>query len=227
MKIVVWDAGHGGADPGALGPNGIRESVMALDVCRRAKRLMDQQYGNQTKSILTRETDIFLTLSQRPAIANQANADVFVSYHFNSASNSNVENSWEIYTTIGQNRSDVLATMIGEEHAKLFPNQLMRSDHKDGDIDKEANFAVLRPTRCPSTLMEGEFIHTLHGEALIKDPLNREKMAQACVNGVARFLNLSKVNTINTNNIVVSVDRSGMTVEERLSALEQKVFAGR
>jgi len=92
------------------------------------------------------------------------------------------------YTTPGQNNSDRLATLCLDYHGRLFPGQKLRADRRDGDPDKEANFAVLRPTRCPSFLMEGEFIHTTHGAALIKDPANRERMAMAMALGCLDYL---------------------------------------
>lgn len=183
-KIVVIDPGHGGHDPGAVGKSGLKESNMALDVCLRIKSLLDPY----VKCILTRDSDVYLTLAQRPAIANRENADAFVSYHFNSGDSPNTSNSWEIFTTPGQNRSDELASAIGEVHQHLFSDQQVRADISDGDIDKEANFAVIRGTRCPSCLMEGEFIHTEHGEELIKFPANRQRMAVAVAIGTLNFL---------------------------------------
>ena len=187
MKTVYLDPGHGGADPGALGPSGLRESDMALDVCLRIKKLLDP-YVN---CFLTRSDDRFLTLSQRPAIANKGEADAFLSYHFNAAESPNTASSWEIFTTRGQNRSDKLATAIGLEHAKQFPDQRQRQDWSDGDLDKEAGFAVIRGTDHPSCLMEGEFIHTTHGETLIKNPKNRQKMAVAAATGILNFLGVT------------------------------------
>jgi N-acetylmuramoyl-L-alanine amidase len=187
MKTVYLDPGHGGADPGALGPSGLRESDMALDVCLRIKKLLDP-YVN---CFLTRSDDRFLTLSQRPAIANKGEADAFLSYHFNAAESPNTASSWEIFTTRGQNRSDKLASAIGVEHAKQFPDQRKRQDWSDGDLDKEAGFAVIRGTDHPACLMEGEFIHTVHGEALIKNPKNRQKMAVAAATGILNFLGVT------------------------------------
>ena len=217
LPIVVLDAGHGGHDSGALGPSGLKESDMALDICLRAKRLL----RGILDARLTRETDIFLNLSERPAIANVLRASAFVSYHFNSGSSQNTASSWEVFTTPGQNQSDVLATCIGEEHAKLPLGQSARTDMSDGDLDKEANFAVIRATNCPSCLMEGELIHTRHGEALIKNPANRELMALAVARGLCKFLG---VPFIAPEPIITSPISAPLTLEERVSRLESKVF---
>lgn len=187
---VVLDPGHGGSDPGAVALSGLKESEMALDVCQRAQVLLNR-YVN---CLLTRNDDkTFLSLAARPAFANKNHANVFVSYHFNSSARLDVPNAWEIFTTRGQNRSDRLATEIGLAHAARFPQQKHRSDFSDGDLDKEANHVVTRMTNCPSALMEGEFINTPHGEALIKDPANRHLMAEALAIGIFNFLKIPYV----------------------------------
>jgi N-acetylmuramoyl-L-alanine amidase len=216
-KIVFLDPGHGGADPGALGPSGLKESDMALDVCQRAQKLLCDVVDCR----LTRNDDTFISLSGRPAMANKAGADVFVSYHFNAATSKGTANSWEIFTTRGQNRSDKLASFIGEEHAKLFPEQTKRTDYSDGDIDKEANFAVIRGTDHPACLMEGEFIHTYHGEKLIKDPAKRQKMALAVSLGVRRFLGIKVTHQPSPAEVP---DDQILTLKERVSRLESIVL---
>lgn len=187
IKLVVLDPGHGDHDPGALGPNGTRESERALEVCLRAEEMLD----DYVDVILTRHHDeTFVELSERPAIANREKADVFVSYHFNSSTSPNTALSYEGFTTPGQNRSDILAQKILDAHGKLCPWQKLRADRADGDDDKEANFAVLRPTKCPSMLMEGEFIHTVEGEQSINNPEHQHRRALAVAIGVLDFLEI-------------------------------------
>jgi N-acetylmuramoyl-L-alanine amidase len=183
--IICLDPGHGGHDPGAVNRSeNVEEAPMALDVCLRARELFIKAGCDV---VMTRTDDTFVSLSDRPRIANNANANVFVSYHFNSASDPNTKSSYEGFTTRGQNRSDKLATCILKRHGVAFPEQSLRADNSDGDIDKEANFAVLRGTDHPAFLMEGEFIHTKHGAAFIKNPDNRQKMAQAVFDGVMDY----------------------------------------
>lgn len=186
MKTIVLDPGHGGHDSGAVGPNGTKEAERALDVCQRAADLL-RPFANV---VLTRTTDVFLTLSERPAIANRIEADAFVSYHFNSGSDSRTALSFEGFTTPGQNNSDKLATAILVAHGRLCPWQKLRADMSDGDPDKEANFAVIKGTRCPSMLMEGEFIHTTAGEASILNPEHQQLRAMAVAIGTLDFLGI-------------------------------------
>jgi N-acetylmuramoyl-L-alanine amidase len=83
FDVIVLDAGHGGQDEGATGPSGLREKDLVLDITKRlAKRL--QQRGVHV--VLTRDSDRFLSLEERTAVANDARADLFLSIHANASS---------------------------------------------------------------------------------------------------------------------------------------------
>ena len=85
-RRIVIDAGHGGHDPGTIGPRGLQEKDLVLDVALRLERLVRQELG--TEVILTRSTDVFVPLEERTAIANSKGADIFVSIHANAARSS-------------------------------------------------------------------------------------------------------------------------------------------
>ena len=86
-KIVV-DAGHGGKDPGGLGPDNEKEKDINLAVVKQlAKRLNDQGY----EVLLTRDTDVFIPLDERTAFANRKKADLFISVHVNANDNSDIK----------------------------------------------------------------------------------------------------------------------------------------
>ena len=82
---IVIDPGHGGHDPGALG-DGITEAEIVLDVALRLKRLLQKQ--SSVEVVLTRETNVFVPLEERTAIANREGADLFLSIHANASGNS-------------------------------------------------------------------------------------------------------------------------------------------
>jgi N-acetylmuramoyl-L-alanine amidase len=86
LKIgrIVVDAGHGGHDAGTLGPGDIQEKDVVLDVALRLGKLLHQRLGADV--IYTRHDDTFIPLEQRTAIANKAQADLFISVHANSSS---------------------------------------------------------------------------------------------------------------------------------------------
>jgi N-acetylmuramoyl-L-alanine amidase len=84
VSRVVIDAGHGGHDPGAHG-NGINESELTLDVAMRVQKLLEKQPGIEV--VMTRDTDVFIALEERTAIANREGADLFLSIHANASRN--------------------------------------------------------------------------------------------------------------------------------------------
>lgn len=81
--LIVIDAGHGGMDSGALGARGTNEKDINLQVAKSVANLLEKEKGIQV--IMTRDTDVFIPLSQRTQIANNAGADLFVSIHCNSS----------------------------------------------------------------------------------------------------------------------------------------------
>jgi N-acetylmuramoyl-L-alanine amidase len=81
-KIVI-DPGHGGHDTGTIGPNGFYEKDLVLDVSKRLGKLLESRLGAQV--VFTRRDDTFIPLETRTSIANQEQADLFVSVHANSS----------------------------------------------------------------------------------------------------------------------------------------------
>jgi len=84
-RLVIVDPGHGGRDHGAIGPNGTREADIALELARRTATALEKRLGVDV--ILTRDSDVFITLRDRAALANTENADLFLSIHANAAVN--------------------------------------------------------------------------------------------------------------------------------------------
>jgi len=83
IRTIVIDAGHGGKDPGAIGPNGLMEKDVALEIAKRLKAKLENKMN--CKVLLTRTTDKFLELDERTMFANSVNADLFVSVHLNAS----------------------------------------------------------------------------------------------------------------------------------------------
>jgi N-acetylmuramoyl-L-alanine amidase len=82
-RRIVIDAGHGGHDPGSIGPGGLQEKELVLDVALRLSRLVRDELGAEV--LLTRPSDVFIPLEERTAIANSRGADLFLSIHANSS----------------------------------------------------------------------------------------------------------------------------------------------
>ncbi len=83
IKRVVIDPGHGGKDPGAIGPKGLLEKNVVLAVGKRLARILKEKYNMEV--ILTRDKDVYIPLEERTAIANSNNADLFISIHANAS----------------------------------------------------------------------------------------------------------------------------------------------
>lgn len=93
-KLVVLDAGHGGDDPGAIGPSGTKEKDLNLEIVQELKKLFEEDGDYQV--FLTRTDDTFIPLVERTSLANERNADLFVSVHCN-ANDSRSVSGFEIY----------------------------------------------------------------------------------------------------------------------------------
>lgn len=89
--VIAIDAGHGGQDPGALGPSGKREKDVTLAIARELARQVNATPG--LKAYLTRDNDVFIPLPRRAQLARQAKADMFVSIHADAAENRSAKGS--------------------------------------------------------------------------------------------------------------------------------------
>lgn len=188
MKIAI-DPGHAGrnVDPGAVNPKtGLQEADVVLVIARLiAKNLT--AVGHEV--IITRnqweqsETD---DLSYRTNLANTWGADVFVSLHCNSASNSSAK-GYEIWTSPGNTEGDRLASCVYKQIAVEFPDRVGRTDYSDGDPDKEERFYVLVHTEAPACLIEMAFISNEEEVALLADTPWQRRYAQAIARGITDY----------------------------------------
>lgn len=183
MKKIMIDAGHGGRDPGAVGPSGVQEKVVTLVVAKQVTGLL----ALVTEAKLTRDGDIALgtnTSSDLTARANMANnwgANCFISIHCNSAADPRAHGT-EVYHYPNSTQGAALAQAI---HSKLVPALGLT----DRGV-KQANFAVLRQSRCPAALVELAFISNPTEENLLETPAFQAKAARAIAEGTAQFLGL-------------------------------------
>jgi N-acetylmuramoyl-L-alanine amidase len=107
VRRIVLDPGHGGHDPGAIGPTGLREKDVALDIAHRAAPLIARELGIST--LLTRDTDVFVPLEERTARANGFGADLFISIHCNATERSGGSG---VMTFVLDDSKDQLASRI-------------------------------------------------------------------------------------------------------------------
>ena len=179
MKYCI-DPGHGGADSGAVGPNGLRESVASLAISQYLGRgLLDSGHD----VFYTRTGDVARSLGERCNMANAGGANVLVSVHCNAFSNPMAHGS-EIWTSRGQTAADPIAERIFNSIAMAFPQLAMRADKTDGDSDHEAGFRVLVGSTMPAVLVECAFISNAIEEAWLRSAGWRMMMAGAITRGL-------------------------------------------
>ncbi len=141
VSRIVIDAGHGGHDPGAQS-TGIVESELTLDVALRLSRLLEKQPGVDV--VMTRDTDVFIPLEERTAIANREGADLFLSIHAN-ASRSSTARGVETYFLNFASNSEASAVAARENSASAramhsLP-EIVRAIALNDKIDESRDFA--------------------------------------------------------------------------------------
>ncbi len=167
---IVIDAGHGGFDRGGIPGQRVAEKTMALDVAQRvAKKLRTAGY----RVIMTRDSDVFVTLGNRVAVANSLRDSEFVCIHFNSATRAGA-NGIETYYY----RSDS-AGLAANIH-----RQVVSQTTSDNRGIRQRGFYVLRKTSVPSVLVECGFLTNPTEANLVLQSSYRERLAQGIADGV-------------------------------------------
>lgn len=163
FSTVVVDAGHGGKDSGAYRRYGPPEKMVALDVAQRLERKLRE---SQVKTIMTRDSDVFIPLNDRVAIENKQKNAVFVSIHFND-SRTRRARGFETYYHSGV--SFDLASRI-QQKLMTIPNSANGGVHT-------ANFRVLRLASCPAVLVECGYLSNRSEGNQARDSEYRELLA--------------------------------------------------
>jgi N-acetylmuramoyl-L-alanine amidase len=177
--VVAIDAGHGGADAGAIGPHGTLEKDANLQIAEVLKGVLEK---SGAKPFLTRDKDIDVPLYERPRIAWRNKARIFVSVHCNSSGwseNPNWNNGSSVYWYQPQSQALAEAVHAGyRKHVAMLPDRgLFYSD-----------FAVCRMTEMPAVLTEQAYIILPGQEAMLFDPKFQKNFANAIVNGLKSFV---------------------------------------
>ena len=131
LDTIVLDAGHGGKDPGTMGPRGTKEKDIALDITKRVGLLLEK--NTKLKVIYTREEDIFIPLWKRTKIANESNGKVFLSIHLNGSPNKSAY-GFETYLLRPGKTEDAIEVASRENEVIQFEE---RTDNKYKDLSGE------------------------------------------------------------------------------------------
>ncbi|MHB8896990.1 MAG: N-acetylmuramoyl-L-alanine amidase family protein, partial [Candidatus Geothermincolia bacterium] len=172
--LICIDAGHGGADTGAL-ENGVAEKDVNLDIALRARRMLEQK---GYRVVMTRETDTAVSLARRCEIANGSDPEILVSIHNNSRPPDAQGTTTYYYSESPQGR--LLASFIQSQVAARIrrPDRGLRG----------SRLYMVRNVDMPSALLEGVFLSNEEDAALIKDADFRQQIADGVVAGIDAYM---------------------------------------
>jgi N-acetylmuramoyl-L-alanine amidase len=142
ISRVVIDAGHGGHDPGARA-NGLNEAELVLDVASRLRTLLQKQPGMEVT--MTRETDAFIPLEQRTAIANREGADLFLSIHANASRNARARGVETYFLNFASNpEAEAVAARENSTSGRTMNHlpEILRAIALNNKIDESRDFAA-------------------------------------------------------------------------------------
>ena len=222
LRRIVVDAGHGGKDPGAVGPSGILEKDVTLAMAKALARKLEQEL--KCEVILTRSGDTFLELEERTAIANKVGADLFISVHANANRNRRARGIETYYLNFSKN--DKAVEVVARENGTslkqvgdlelilmdlLANSKINESSRLAAEIQKamvknlkrhykvknlgvrQGPFYVLLGATMPSVLVETAFISNHDEEKLLVSRTYQDRAAAAIVRGVHSYASALKL----------------------------------
>jgi len=186
-RKIVLDPGHGGSDSGAIGPTGVMEKSVTLRVANELKRLLLQEGATV---YMTRSADIEVSrkrakatdieeLQARCDIANEKQADIFISIHMDSFTSSAARGTTAYYYALGDKKSRQLADKIRMGVIDQLGTQSRGT--------QSCNFYVVKHTDMPATLVEIAFISNESEEKLMDSEDGICKAAQGIADGIADY----------------------------------------
>jgi N-acetylmuramoyl-L-alanine amidase len=190
LKIVI-DAGHGGADAGARGPNGLLEKNVCLEVALRLGQMLEDELPG-TEVTYTRSDDQNISPQRRGAAANESAADLFVSIHADSLGDGQGP---QVYYLGGAEKKSAGPTserdwgklslqLAGNVQAALAQEFALKSDATPTRAPAQPAFAALSDLQIPAAVVEIPFTN----ESPLLDPAQRQKLAQGLSRGIATFV---------------------------------------
>ncbi|WP_019507980.1 N-acetylmuramoyl-L-alanine amidase [Pleurocapsa sp. PCC 7319] len=177
---IIIDPGHGGKDPGTIGIGGFREKDVVLPISLDVAEILRKQ---GIEVIMTRDSDYFISLQGRTDLANDRNADLFVSIHANAINLSRPDvNGLETYYY-----------KSGRRLAEVIHWSILNGVNIDNRGIRRARFYVLRHSIAPAVLVEVGFLTGADDSSRLKDPNHRRQMAEAIARGIIEYIKQSGI----------------------------------
>ena len=186
-KVIVIDPGHGGNDSGAIGPTGVMEKTVTLNIALRLQKLLEAEGATV---YMTRSTDAEVSpkganasdieeLQARCDVANNHDADIFISIHNDSFTNGAAKGTTGYYYSRGSAKSRDLADKVRSGVIDQIGTQSRGT--------QSCNFYVVKHTDMPATLVEVAFISNPEEEKLLNSDDGAQKAAQGIADGIADY----------------------------------------
>jgi len=217
IRLIVVDAGHGGKDPGAIGPNNVQEKTVTLQMAKRLAAKLRSELG--VKVLMTRTDDRYLELHDRTAYANRVGADLFISLHANASPSGRAYGLETYFLNLSKNNqaAEVAARENGTSlqdvtnleailfdlmaNAKINESSRLAAELQQAMVAglrphysrikdlgvRQGPFHVLLGATMPSVLVETAFISNSREEHRLSNRKYQERVAEAIVKGVKNF----------------------------------------
>lgn len=220
--------GHGGTDPGAVGPTGLREKDVVLDIVLRMRPILE----SYVELKYTRTSDVLIPLYDRPKVANNFGSDMLLECHVNGSTNTNAHGMETFHSKNGEwgpifhNKAQQLAKLTHDRvvAATGFSDRGLKTllvTRQDSPIYGLDYYAAIRRANCPTILPEWGFITNPGDEAKLKDPAIRQIIAEETAYGIFEFLGMKKTLTK-----VVEADVAPFIISKR-TVIEARVLIER
>lgn len=180
---VFLAPGHGGHDPGAIGPGGLKESATALHIAQRLRRILEA--AGHTVGLSRDSEAVYVSPTGQARAADAWGADVSIAIHLNAAGSATAR-GFEVWTTKGATKSDGLATQIIDAHMRILPAEPVRVDMVDGDPDKESNWSAIM-CKAPAVLVECGFLSHPETEARFRRVEHVDTIARVIASGLTAW----------------------------------------
>lgn len=190
-KVIVIDPGHGGVDPGAVGPNKVLEKDINLAIAKRLKQYITQGGGT---AVMIREEDVDLSspetsgllakkredLAKRLDIAEETKADLYISIHTNSYPGKKLTGAQTFYHSKSDSGRNLAKDIQAELVAEFPANKRVAKANQD--------FFVLKKNSVPAVTVEVGFISNPDEESKLQNPDYQTKTAWAVYRGISKYL---------------------------------------
>jgi type II secretory pathway predicted ATPase ExeA len=188
FKVVI-DPGHGGAETGTRGPNGLLEKSVCLEVALRLGQMIEDNLAG-AEVVYTRSDDQNISLQRRAALANESTADLFISIHAdstgeNAAPGVYYSDSADDESKGGRNAGGSSLQLAGDLQNALAQIFALKRDAAPTRAPAQPTFAVLNGVHVPSVMVEIPFAEN---ESPLLDPAKRQQLAEGLYQGIAAYV---------------------------------------